>query len=173
MLEDNNEFRCENFHHVPSTKRQKFTPLEDERILSLVCQFGCLNWLTIATFLPGRTAKQCRDRYYNYLQEPQTNEPWKTYEDEILLTLLSLIGPRWVEISRHLPGRSGNNVKNRWYKHLNKKYPYLKEKSLISQLNEEEKNHKRILHKGNESINAENKYHQIYKGDYSIQSLLV
>ena len=34
--------------------------------------------------MPGRSAKQCRDRYVNYLLEPQKKEPWKDEEDEII-----------------------------------------------------------------------------------------
>jgi hypothetical protein len=32
----------------------------------------------------------------------------------------AVIGPKWVEISKYLVGRSGNDVKNRWHKHLAK-----------------------------------------------------
>ncbi|OHT15506.1 hypothetical protein TRFO_02824 [Tritrichomonas foetus] len=30
------------------------------------------------------------------------------------------IGPRWVAMCDILPGRSGNDIKNRWHKHLRK-----------------------------------------------------
>ena len=34
--------------------------------------------------------------------------------------LYEKLGNHWVEISKHLEGRSGNSVKNRWHKHLKK-----------------------------------------------------
>jgi hypothetical protein len=70
--------------------------------------------------MPGRTARQCRDRYKNYLMESLVNAPWSPEEDAILLDRFQLLGPKWVEIGKLLHGRSGNNVKNRWYKHLKK-----------------------------------------------------
>jgi hypothetical protein len=36
----------------------------------------------------------------------------------VLIAKFHQIGPKWVEIGKLLSGRSGNNVKNRWYKHL-------------------------------------------------------
>jgi hypothetical protein len=38
----------------------------------------------------------------------------------MLLDRFRLLGPKWVEIGKLLHGRSGNNVKNRYYKHLKK-----------------------------------------------------
>lgn len=116
-INDNYMFTC-------SKCRRKFTPQEDEHLLFLICSIGSCDWMKIAESMPGRSAKQCRDRYFNYLSEPQKKEPWIKEEDDKLLSLLSIIGPKWVEISKHLPGRSGNNVKNRWYKHLSKHFTY-------------------------------------------------
>lgn len=113
-------------------KRQKFTPQEDDKLKYLISENGTHNWNIISQEMPGRSAKQCRDRYCNYLSAPHSNLPWRTEEDQILLSLLSVIGTKWVEISRYLPGRSGPNVKNRWYKHLNKKYTYQNGKLYIS-----------------------------------------
>ena len=100
--------------------RRKFTPQEDERLKFLFFHIGSHNWTTISKYMPGRTPKQCRDRYCNYLSQPHKKEPWSPEEDKIILKMLSLIGPKWVEISKYIPGRSGSNVKNRWYKHLRK-----------------------------------------------------
>jgi hypothetical protein len=46
------------------------------------------------------------------------NRPWSPEEDSILIERYHLLGPKWVEIGKLLNGRSGNNVKNRWYKHI-------------------------------------------------------
>lgn len=115
-------FFQQNPQNATSKQRRKFTPLEDETLRRLVFEFGSYNWGKISELMPGRSAKQCRDRYCNYLSAPHSNYPWRPEEDEILLSLLPLLGPKWVEISRHIPGRSGNNTKNRWYKHLCKFY---------------------------------------------------
>lgn len=120
---------------INSKCRRKFTPQEDENLKYLIAHFGSNNWVKIAKLMPGRNAKQCRDRFCNYLSVYHKKEPWEPEEDEILLNLLSLIGTKWVEISRRIPGRSGNDVKNRWYKHLSKNHQNLKKSYPVSTKN--------------------------------------
>jgi len=107
-------------HHAP---RRKFTHEEDERLRSLVEGFGTSHWESISQFMPNRTARQCRDRYKNYLLDSIIVAPWQPEEDEIIRLKFGEVGPRWVEIAKCLTGRSGNHVKNRWHKHLSKKNP--------------------------------------------------
>ena len=164
------DYNKNNMKVVPLRHRVKFSQQEDEMLLSLISKNGPQNWNIISKSMPGRTAKQCRDRYCNYLSVPNNNRPWNEEEDQLLLTFLSLFGPKWVEISRHIPGRSGNNVKNRWYKHLNKIYSLHKNEIFIKidkkeiplELPTEEEN----------SSNEEGSFETIQK-QYSIASLLV
>lgn len=107
-----------------------------------------VSWVNVAKLLPGRNSMQCRDRYINYLSKEITKEPWTPQEDKIILEKYKQFGKRWVEIAKHLPGRSGNNVKNRWYKYLaistnrNKVYTQLKEKPI--KMRGERKTKKRV-----------------------------
>jgi hypothetical protein len=98
--------------------RHKFTPEEDLQLRSLVEQLGTKHWDEISRYLPDRTPRQCRNRYKNYLIDSLVTNPWTAEEDAILIEKFHRIGPKWVEIGKLLSGRSGNNVKNRWYKHL-------------------------------------------------------
>lgn len=107
---------------ILGVKRRRFTESEDILILHLIKKIGIHNWNTIAKFLPGRTGKQCRDRFYNYLKEPHTFLPWTKEEDDMLLRLLKIVGPKWAAISKYIPKRSGNDLKNRWHKHLSKEH---------------------------------------------------
>jgi hypothetical protein len=102
-------------HALP---RRKFTPAEDHKLRSLVETLGTKSWEDIAHFIPDRSARQCRDRYKNYLLESLMADPWTPEEDALVIRQFHLIGPKWVEIGKILSGRSGNNVKNRWHKHL-------------------------------------------------------
>lgn len=93
----------------------RFTPEEDALIKELVNnKQQHKTWKQIAEYLPGRTACQCRDRYNQYLFKKLSTEPWSPDEDKIIIEKFQLYGPKWVKISEFLPGRSGNNVKNRW-----------------------------------------------------------
>jgi hypothetical protein len=98
--------------------RRKFTPEEDLHLRSLVEQLGTKHWEEISRYLPDRSARQCRNRYKNYLLDSLITNPWTPEEDAIVIAKFHQIGPKWVEIGKLLSGRSGNNVKNRWYKHL-------------------------------------------------------
>jgi hypothetical protein len=103
--------------------RHKFSPDEDHHLRSLVQQLGAKSWEAIAAFMPDRTARQCRDRYKNYLLSSLVSDAWTPEEDQLILEKFREIGPKWVEISKLLTGRSGNHVKNRWHKHLSRPPP--------------------------------------------------
>jgi hypothetical protein len=98
--------------------RHSFTPEEDRRLRSLVARLGTRNWDDIVRYFPGHTARQCHDRDKNYLTDSLTIRPWTPEEDAFLIEKFHQIGPKWVQIGKLLSGRSGNNVKNRWHKHL-------------------------------------------------------
>lgn len=95
--------------------RTHFTKEEDERIKDLVKQFGTKNWSIIASFMNGRSAKQCRDRYSNYLVPGFFQGEWSNEEDELLKKLYKENGSKWSIIQTYFPNRSSNSIKNRWY----------------------------------------------------------
>ena len=101
-------------------KRKRFSSEEDMLLKALVDGKRQKSWDQIAREIPGRTARQCRDRYNNYLFKEISGASWKPTEDEIILKMHKEVGPKWSLIAKHLVGRSGNNVKNRWYKFLSK-----------------------------------------------------
>jgi hypothetical protein len=84
-------------------------------------QFGPDSWEEVSHRVPGRNARQCRDRYNNYLLGTLVANPWTPEEDLIICQKFREIGPHWVQIAMLLNGRSGNHVKNRWHKHLSKR----------------------------------------------------
>lgn len=106
---------------MQKNKRSLFTENENKIILEMVQIYG-EDWEAIARKLPNRTPKQCHDRYSNYLRDGLKKDPWSKQEDEKLLLLFNEIGPKWSKMMNQLPGRSGNDIKNRWHKHLVKEY---------------------------------------------------
>ena len=70
-----------------------------------------------------RTAKQCRDRYTNYLVPGVFQGEWMKEEDKLLIQLYEKIGPKWSILQRYIPYRSATNIKNRWHYFLAKQNP--------------------------------------------------
>ncbi|KAG5191633.1 Homeodomain-like protein [Tribonema minus] len=86
---------------------------EDARLKALVTVHGC-KWALVARSMPGRVAKQCRERYLNHLDPKLQRGPWTPEEEQVLLRLCEGQNRQWAEICRQLPGRSYNDVKNRY-----------------------------------------------------------
>jgi hypothetical protein len=98
--------------------RGTWNQAEDELLMKAVAQFGAKRWTDVATLVPNRTSKQCRERWCNKLAPNVKHEPFEPWEDVIIVEKQRELGNRWSAIARQLPGRSPNSVKNRWYSGL-------------------------------------------------------
>jgi hypothetical protein len=92
----------------------KFSADEDALLVSLVHQFGTECWAKVAKLISGRNARQCRDRWLNYLSPEVSFAPWTTDEEAILTRKFIEFGPRWRVIASFFSTRSDVNIKNHW-----------------------------------------------------------
>ena len=101
--------------------RQLFTPAEDMQLCSLVACLGARNWDEIAKQMPGRTGRQCRDRYKNYLSPEISTIGWTYEEERLLAEKYAEFGPKWSKIAEFFQGRTGTALKNRWRYHVSRR----------------------------------------------------
>lgn len=95
-------------------RRKAFTFEEDERLRLLIASHGEDNWDLIVSQMPGRTRRQCRERWSHYLCSTLTNGPWTIEDDLKLMEEVGRFGTRWRAIMSSFPGRTDVNIRNRW-----------------------------------------------------------
>lgn len=98
----------------PSSRKVKFTKAEDATLALLVKELGTKDWKSIAQHMQPRTARQCRERWTNYVNPTLSQEPWTQEEDILLIEKHCEFGNHWKIIERCFPSRSKNNIKHRW-----------------------------------------------------------
>lgn len=100
----------------PSNVRGPWGRNEDLILYREVVKVGIDNikWGEVAKKIPGRRGKQVRERWLNHLDPTILKTAFTKEEDAKLKELQAKLGNRWKKISDFMPGRTENQVKNRF-----------------------------------------------------------
>lgn len=118
---------------APRAHNVLFSATHDAELLAYVRKYGLSNWQVISNVWCANVsadgawfnAKQCSDRWHNYVNPDLDLTPF-TFEDEQHLldiierytTAHNTTAISWIYVATHMPTlRSANMIKNWWYKH--------------------------------------------------------
>lgn len=103
----------------PAILHTHFSAEEDAKLVRL--QQQQLDWSQISNEFGNRSARQCRERFQNYLDPDLNTSDWTPAEDELLLRKESEMGKKWKEMIPFFQNRSNVNIKNRFATLQNRK----------------------------------------------------
>lgn len=86
---------------------------EDEILKAAVMKYGKNQWARIASLLHRKAAKQCKARWYEWLDPSVKKTEWSREEDEKLLHLAKLMPTQWRTIAP-IVGRTSNQCLERY-----------------------------------------------------------
>jgi hypothetical protein len=107
----------------------RWTPEEDAKLTDAVSntckkKYGntlTINWVAVVAMVPGRTKRQCRDRWYDTLNPGigRANGRTGTWTENEDLKLKAAVqthgGKNWKAIAAMVPGRTKRQCNKRWY----------------------------------------------------------
>lgn len=99
-------------------KNCKIWTLEEDEILKKAYFLNSgKNWKNIAKMVPGRSHTQCSQRWRR-IQPHKSRQPWTKDEDKLLMGLSDKYGLNWSLIASFIEGRTGKQVRERYYNKL-------------------------------------------------------
>lgn len=106
----------------PGLVKGPWSAEEDNQLMVWVQEKGPIKWAQCALLIPGRSGKQCRERWFNNLNPNVKKGDWTPEEDDLIYKLYVNYGSSWSKIALHFKDRTENSIKNRFYSTIRKLY---------------------------------------------------
>ena len=106
---------------VNTGRRAKvWTESEDKSLKDIKESCESESWSEVSTLLEQsigikRSAKQCRDRYFNYLTNQNVDSAWRDSEIDQLFECFLKHGTKWSLISKEIQSKNESQIKNLFY----------------------------------------------------------
>ena len=72
---------------------------EDEILKAGIMKYGKNNWARVASLLPRKSSKQCKSRWFEWLDPSIKKTEWSREEDEKLLHMVKIMPTQWRSIA--------------------------------------------------------------------------
>ncbi|KAL3458758.1 Homeodomain-like protein [Aspergillus heterothallicus] len=151
--------------------RRSWTP-EEDRILKQEVKTAQskgvnVSWHEIAAFLPGRTNKDCRKRWYGTTAAKVKKGPWTEAEDDRLRKAIERHGTKWATVASVVGTRLPDQCSKRWTHAINPEIDHSpwtpqEDQMLIQNVNKHGNYWQQIVSlyfPGRTSLAAKNRYH--------------
>lgn len=125
MMKNRSSIQCLNRWKkivMPGIVKGPWTYSEDRKLLNWIKKEGPTKWSICASTIPGRSGKQCRERWFNALNPNVKKGDWTPEEEYAIYLLYSKHGGKWSSIALNFEHRTENSIKNRLYSSLRKKH---------------------------------------------------
>jgi len=119
MQQDRHFFLPDSSTHLLALWNSQAQPcaLQDEILKAAVMKYGLNQWARISSLLVRKSAKQCKARWYEWLDPSIKKTEWTREEDEKLLHLAKLMPTQWRTIAP-IVGRTAAQCLERYDKLL-------------------------------------------------------
>lgn len=100
----------------PHLCRGAWSPAEDVLLSEAVQTYGSStrSWALIADCFDGRTSSQCRERWSKAIEPGLSKGRWSDREERVLFFAVRAHGEKFSEAAKHVPGRTGQQVREKW-----------------------------------------------------------
>jgi len=91
---------------------------EDDLLLNAIKEIGPCKWSRVAEFVPGKTAKQCCDRWRIHMNGKSGKNKFNSEDDAVLEKAVREMGHDWTLVAEAVAGKTERQCRDRYKNYL-------------------------------------------------------